>query len=60
MKVKVYLNEWFMNAGILGFMNIMEKFNPDAIKKSENYIETETEALRNFHKYYFRVFFRYI
>lgn len=57
MKIKVYLNEWFINAGIVGFVNIMEKYNSKAIIKNENYIETDTEALRNFNEYYFRLFF---
>lgn len=57
MKIKVYLNEWFINAGIVGFVNIIEKYNPGAIIKSENYIETDTEALRNFNEYYFRLLF---
>lgn len=57
MKIKVYLNEWFINAGIVGFVNIMQKYNPEAITKNENYIETDTEALRNFNEYYFRIFF---
>ena len=27
MKVKIYLNEWFVNAGIIGFLRIMEHSN---------------------------------
>lgn len=57
MRTKVYLNDWFFNCGIVGFLKIL-KHNDDefAIKKG-NYIEFDTESLRNFHKYYFKYFF---
>ncbi len=55
LKVKVYLNDWFYNAGIVGFLKIIEE-NNFAIRKN-NYIEFDTENLRNFHKYYFEYFF---
>lgn len=57
MKIKVYLNEWFINAGIVGFINIMEKNNSKKIIKNEIYIETDTEELRDFNKCYFEYFF---
>lgn len=57
MKIKVYLNEWFINAGIVGFMNIMKENNSKSIREQDNYIEFETEELRDFHKYYFEYFF---
>lgn len=57
MKIKVYLNEWFINAGIVGFMNIMKENNSNSIREQDNYIEFETEELRDFHKYYFEYFF---
>lgn len=58
MKVKVYLNDWFYNAGIVGFLKILEvNENNFAIKKN-NYIEFDTEELKNFHKYYFNYFFK--
>lgn len=41
--------------GIVGFLKIIEK-NDIAIRKN-NYIEFDTEDLRNFHKYYFEYFF---
>ena len=58
MKVKVYLNDRFYNAGIVGFLKILEvNENNFAIKKN-NYIEFDTEELKNFHKYYFNYFFK--
>lgn len=57
MKVKVYLNEWFLNAGIIGFLRILEHNNDNFAIKKDNYIEFDTENLRNFHKYYFQYFF---
>ena len=57
MKIKVYLNEWFVNAGIIGFLRILE-YNKDKFAKIEkNYIEFESENLKNFSKYYFKYFF---
>lgn len=41
--------------GIVGFLKIIEK-NDFAIRKN-NYIEFDTEDLRNFHEYYFEYFF---
>lgn len=57
MKIKIYLNDWFYNSGIVGFLKILEhNKNQFAIRKN-NYIEIDTEDLRNFHKYYFQYFF---
>lgn len=58
MKVKVYLNDWFYNAGIVGFLRILEENDDEFAIKKDNYIEFDTENLRNFHKYYFNYFFR--
>lgn len=57
MKVKVYMQDWFYNAGIVGFIKILEHSDNDFTVKKENYIEFDTEDLRNFHKYYFKYFF---
>ena len=57
MKTRVYLNEWFLNAGIIGFLRILEHNNDNFAIKKENYIEFDTENLKNFHKYYFQYFF---
>lgn len=56
MKVKVYLNDWFINAGIIGFLRILENSNDNFEERKENYIEFETEDLKNFEKYYFKYF----
>lgn len=58
MKIKVYLNDWFYNAGIVGFLRILEKNHDEFAIKRNNYIEFDTESLRKFHKYYFKYFFQ--
>ena len=57
MKVKVYLNDWFVNAGIIGFLRILQHNNDKFASENENYIEFDTEDLRNFEKYYFKYFY---
>ena len=57
MKVKIYLNEWFVNAGIIGFIRIMEHSNNTGIEIRDNYIELDTNILKEFNKYYFKYFF---
>ena len=56
MKTKVYLNEWFINAGIVGFLRILKHNNDNFAKINENYIEFDTENLKDFNKYYFKYF----
>ena len=58
MKIKVYLNDWFYNAGIVGFLRILEANDDEFAIKRNNYIEFDTESLRKFHKYYFMYFFQ--
>lgn len=43
--------------GIIGFLRILEENEDNFANKSENYIEFDTEKLRNFDKYYFNYFF---
>ncbi len=57
MKVKVYLNDWFINAGIVGFLRILEHNHNEFAIKKDNHIEFDTENLRNFDDYYFQYFF---
>lgn len=57
MKTKVYLNDWFFNCGIVGFLKILEHNDDEFAIRKGNYIEFDTENLRNFHKYYFKYFF---
>ena len=58
MKIKVYLNDWFYNAGIVGFLRILEDNDDEFAIRKNNYIEFDTEDLRNFHKYYFNYFLK--
>lgn len=44
-------------AGIIGFLRIVEHNEDEFATKYENYIEFDTEDLRNFHQYYFTYFF---
>lgn len=44
--------------GIVGFLRILEKNHDEFAIKRNNYIEFDTEDLRNFHKYYFEYFFK--
>lgn len=57
MKTRVYLNEWFINAGIVGFLNILEYNEQHFVTKQDNYIQFETSDLKDFHKWYFKYFF---
>lgn len=56
-KIKVYLQDWFLNAGIVGFLKILEKAKDEFASKKENYIEFDTEDLKKFDQYYFSYFF---
>lgn len=57
MKIRIYLKDWFYNAGIIGFLRILEKNQDEFATIKENYIEFETEKLKNFANYYFNYFF---
>ena len=57
MQTKIYLNEWFLNAGIVGFQRILEHNNDNFLEVHDNYISFDTKKLNNFHKYYFNYFF---
>ncbi len=59
MITRVYLNDWFINCGLVGFLKILEHSKNEFAVKRENYIEFDTENLRNFHKYYFKYFYDY-
>ncbi len=62
MKLRVYMNNWPINMGIIGFLNILKDTEcVEEIKKSknykkENYIEFDSSILENFHEYYFKYF----
>ena len=57
MKAKLELNDWSYNAGLIGFLRIMEKYQKDALVVQDNYVEFDTEILKEFHKYYFQYLF---
>ncbi len=57
MKTTIYLNDWFYNSGIVGFLRILEYNQDNFAEIHENYICFETNRLKNFHKYYFKYFF---
>lgn len=57
MKTKIYLKEWFFNAGMVGFLRILEHNENQFATIKDNYIEFDTKELLNFHKYYFKYFF---
>ena len=57
MKTTIYLNDWFYNCGIVGFLRILEYNQDNFAEIHENYICFETNKLKNFHKYYFKYFF---
>ncbi len=44
--------------GIVGFLRILEENEDEFALKRNNYIEFDTEDLRNFHKYYFNYFYK--
>ncbi len=57
MKTTIYLNDWFYNSGIVGFLRILDYNNDNFAEIKDNYITFETRKLENFHKYYFKYFF---
>lgn len=57
MKTRIYLSDWFYNAGLVGFLRIIEANQDKFATIKENYIEFETEKLKNFANYYFKYFF---
>ena len=57
MKTTIYLNDWFYNSGIVGFLRILDYNNDNFAEIKDNYITFETKKLKNFHKYYFKYFF---
>lgn len=57
MKLKVYMNDWSMNMGIVGFRNIFKKVNQEnKVTMNDNYIEFDSSILEYFHNYYFDYF----
>ncbi len=54
-KVRIYLEDWLLNSGLVGLYNILYKFN-DIVTVGENYIEFDIEVLNNFEEKYFDYF----
>ncbi|NBI06184.1 type I-B CRISPR-associated protein Cas8b1/Cst1 [Senegalia massiliensis] len=52
-KIKVEMNDWLFNAGIIGFVNILEH-SGDKVEKYDNYIEFKEEVLDDFEEKYFK------
>ncbi len=57
MNIRLEMNDWFYNAGLIGFLRIMEKYQKDAIIIQDSHIEFDTDSLKEFHKYYFQYLF---
>lgn len=57
MKTKIYTREWFYNAGIIGFLRILEHNQKNFVNIQENYIEFDTKDLKEFAQDYFQYFF---
>lgn len=55
MKIKIYLQDWFYNAGLIGFHRIFKDKSKLVI--NDNYIELESDSLSNFADDYFEYFF---
>ncbi len=53
----MYTREWFYNAGIIGFLRILEHSQKDFVNIQENYIEFDTKDLKDFAQDYFQYFF---
>lgn len=59
MKKKIYLNDWTINSGIIGFLNILKEAGKDIDSMMKgNYIEFDTEILESFSQDYFSYFFK--
>ena len=50
MNIRLEMNDWFYNAGLIGFLRIMEKYQKDAIIIQDSHIEFNTDSLKEFHK----------
>lgn len=56
-KLKVYLNDWFYNMGIIGFIRIVEKAGrKNELIIKDNYLEFDSSILNDFNNMYFDYF----
>ena len=53
--IRVYLGEWHLNLGIVGFMNILD-YSEIPYTKKANYLEFDSSILKDFPNYYFKFF----
>ncbi|KRQ85892.1 CRISPR-associated protein (Cas_CXXC_CXXC) [Caloramator mitchellensis] len=57
MQVRLYMNDWFYNMGLVGMIRIFKHTESKGIsidyKLKDNYLEFESDVLSNFHEYYF-------
>ncbi|MGB4608156.1 MAG: hypothetical protein WBI62_06650 [Sedimentibacter sp.] len=51
-KVRLYLDDWLFNSGLVGFYNILKK-SEDRVTVGENYLEFDIEVLDKFDEKYF-------
>ncbi len=57
MKLRVYMNDWSINMGIVGFLNILKHAEMEyKVLKKDNYIEFDSSILEEFGDYYFDYF----
>jgi CRISPR-associated protein Cst1 len=54
-KVRLYLDDWLFNSGLVGFYNILKK-SEDRVTVGENYLEFDIEVLDKFDEKYFEYF----
>lgn len=58
-KIRLYLNDWFINIGIIGFIRIVENANKkDELCIENNYVEFDSSLLKDFHTDYFNYFLK--
>lgn len=53
--IRVYLGDWHLNLGIVGFMNILD-YSEIGYTKKANYLEFDSSILKEFPNYYFKFF----
>ena len=53
--IRVYLGDWHLNLGIVGFMNILD-YSEIGYTKKANYLEFDGSILKEFPNYYFKFF----
>lgn len=61
MQVRIYLNDWFYNMGIVGMIRILEhakrKGEDITFVLGEDFLEIDDKTINNFHNFYFDYFY---